>query len=259
MGYRPGRKLRAPQRDRVSTQVSSWLNFTPASLPNLALWLDAADTATITSSGSPAKVSQWDDKSGNGRNLVQATANQQPTTGANTINNRNVITFASHNLATTSLAISTWFDSVNATDTTMFSVSLPTNASLGILEHGAQGSTTRLSVTCRNYTTGNFYDVGNTGGARVSGADGQVQNVTQMITVRRSGAVINIRNNGIQVLGRTNASGAAGADTASFNVGKNPGAEMQGYYAEIIVFPYALTFPQVSVVENYLRQKWGIA
>jgi hypothetical protein len=43
----------------------------------LALWLDAEDAASITLNGST--VSQWADKSGNGRNVAQATATNQPT------------------------------------------------------------------------------------------------------------------------------------------------------------------------------------
>jgi len=56
-----------------------------------ALWLDAADTSTITeSSGS---VSQWNDKSGNGYNVTQSTGAAQPTTGSTTQNSLNVIKF----------------------------------------------------------------------------------------------------------------------------------------------------------------------
>ncbi|MFM6254888.1 MAG: hypothetical protein ACKPEQ_38110, partial [Dolichospermum sp.] len=49
--------------------------WTPA-LISTVLWLDAADASTITFNGS--NVSQWNDKSGNGRNAIQATANHQP-------------------------------------------------------------------------------------------------------------------------------------------------------------------------------------
>jgi hypothetical protein len=62
---------------------SSW---TPAQLTGLALWLDAADSSTITLNGST--VSQWDDKSGNGRNASQATASFQPTYLATGFNGR---------------------------------------------------------------------------------------------------------------------------------------------------------------------------
>jgi len=54
------------------------------------LWLDAADTATITeSSGS---VSQWNNKGRLG-NFTQATSADQPTTGVSTLNGLNVLDF----------------------------------------------------------------------------------------------------------------------------------------------------------------------
>ena len=60
-----------------------------------ALWLDAADTSTITQS--LGDVSQWDDKSGNNRHAVQATGTAQPSATANTINSKTVITFDGSN------------------------------------------------------------------------------------------------------------------------------------------------------------------
>ncbi len=51
------------------------VGWTPAQL-STALWLDAADAGTITLNGST--VSQWNDKSGNGRNATQSTAANQP-------------------------------------------------------------------------------------------------------------------------------------------------------------------------------------
>ena len=41
------------------------------------MWLDAADSSTITLNGST--VSQWNDKSGNGRHVAQGNAENQPT------------------------------------------------------------------------------------------------------------------------------------------------------------------------------------
>ena len=64
----------------------------PADLgASLALWLDADDASTITLNGST--VSQWDDKSGNGRNVSQATAANQPTYTLNGLNGKPVLTF----------------------------------------------------------------------------------------------------------------------------------------------------------------------
>jgi hypothetical protein len=50
--------------------------WTPAEITT-ALWLDAADSDSLTLDGSD-KVSQWDDKSGNGKHAVQLTDTLQP-------------------------------------------------------------------------------------------------------------------------------------------------------------------------------------
>lgn len=64
--------------------------WTPAQIPTAA-WYDAADASTIThSSGS---VSQWNDKSGNGRHVSQGTGSAQPTTNARAINGLNALNF----------------------------------------------------------------------------------------------------------------------------------------------------------------------
>ena len=56
---------------------SSAVAWTPAELgADLALWLDAEDTASITLNGST--VSQWNDKSGNNYHMSQATGALQP-------------------------------------------------------------------------------------------------------------------------------------------------------------------------------------
>jgi len=50
--------------------------FNPKTVTGLYAWYDATDASTLTFNGS--SVSQWRDKSGNGRNLVQSTALNQP-------------------------------------------------------------------------------------------------------------------------------------------------------------------------------------
>lgn len=51
--------------------------WTPANISGLAAWYDAQDADTITES--LGSISQWDDKSGNGRHASQGTGSQQPT------------------------------------------------------------------------------------------------------------------------------------------------------------------------------------
>lgn len=54
-------------------------DWTPANTLT-ALWLDAADSATVTESG--GTVTDWADKSGQGNNVTQATVSRQPTYNA---------------------------------------------------------------------------------------------------------------------------------------------------------------------------------
>jgi len=71
--------------------IGSYITQTPIVLPGNILWLDAADTSSVTSvSGS---VSFWRDKSGRGNNAIQANAANQPSIGVNTINGLPTIAF----------------------------------------------------------------------------------------------------------------------------------------------------------------------
>jgi hypothetical protein len=66
--------------------------WTPANI-STALWLDAADASTITTVS--GNVSEWRDKSGNGRHFSQATTGDRPVYATNALNSKNVINFAS--------------------------------------------------------------------------------------------------------------------------------------------------------------------
>jgi hypothetical protein len=70
------------------------------SMISTALWLDAADATTVTTvSGA---VSQWNDKSGNGRNATQETAGNRPVYQASAQNGLNAVRFtaaSSHSLS----------------------------------------------------------------------------------------------------------------------------------------------------------------
>lgn len=80
---------------RITPSFTQW---TPADITT-ALWLDAADATTLftTDSGSTlatngSAVGRWNDKSGNGRNFIQATAGVRPTYTTAAQNSRNVVT-----------------------------------------------------------------------------------------------------------------------------------------------------------------------
>lgn len=64
--------------------------WTPKSVSGLAAWYDASDSTTLTIA---TGVSQWRDKSGNGRTLRQSTGNNQPLSTSRTLNGRTVLDF----------------------------------------------------------------------------------------------------------------------------------------------------------------------
>ena len=64
------------------------------SMISTALWLDAADASTITQSSN--LVSQWNDKSGNGRN-ASASSTARPTYSATSFNGKPGLTFDGNN------------------------------------------------------------------------------------------------------------------------------------------------------------------
>jgi len=110
------------------------------SLISTALWLDAADASTITTSGS--EVTQIDDKSGNGRNFT-GTSGSRPTTGTATQNSKNVLSFSAAYLTSASSA-STWTLLNDGTGSSLFSVvrfgvSADPNASYALV--GSNGGT----------------------------------------------------------------------------------------------------------------------
>lgn len=69
--------------------------WTPA-LVSTALWLDASDASTLSVDMSDG-VSQWDDKSGNGRHVGQSTAGNRPALHASAHNGLDIIRFDGSN------------------------------------------------------------------------------------------------------------------------------------------------------------------
>lgn len=68
------------------------LDWSPMQI-NKELWLDATDSRTITLSNS--RISQWNDKSGCGRNATQSTAGSRPVMTTETYNKNKIIDFSS--------------------------------------------------------------------------------------------------------------------------------------------------------------------
>lgn len=240
--------------------------FSPLSL-SPALWLDASDAATITSSG--GLVSQWNDKSGNGRNFTQGTASNQPTTGATTQNGRNVVTFDGGDVLSGGDVIDLGTNSVS-----MFAVVRYASGVAGFIggKYRATPLNGSYAMTWQTPTTlrlTSIYRTNNASSTATSGATwtSTGYNTLGMIIDRSAGTLtqrVNGANNGTSTF--TTDTGTShdivtgwwiGALRNATDNGFVSGFYLNGGIAEMIVCLTALSVTQRDAVETYLKNKWA--
>jgi hypothetical protein len=218
----------------------------PRSISGCALWLDAADTSTLTLSTN--NVTQWSDKSGNGNNATQATTSNQPTTGGSQ-NGLNTLLFTGKMMTYPTISLSAQTVFCVYLNTTFTPYGWPVHigpfaffyaapsSNVGI---GRSGYTDEVLAnwSTNGLTTSKYTVYGGT--VSVSGSTTSVLyfngNQVASNTVTSSGGLVNYTIGTLQ----------SGANTVT------------GYIAEVIVFNSVLGTAQRQSVENYLMGKWGI-
>ncbi len=233
----------------LSVSTAHATGFAPTDLAGLQLWLDASQGVT-TDGTTPAVdgdlVAQWNDQSGNARNATQSSGANKPTFKTNIFTGRPVLRFTgSHYLTTTSFLTSSY-----NTALTFFIV--------------ANKSTTGLQVATSNQ--GAVWYTGRSN-SLVYYESALTPSEKRLVGSDLDRSVETFRYNGAQKTLRRN--GAGGSVAATGNLGLNGaltigrlssgGFRYNGDIAEIILFQRALTDPEVAAVEQYLREKYGIA
>lgn len=237
--------------------------FTPASIANLALWLDANDDATITGDAYTGEVATWTDKSTNARVFSPTSAgNQFVRDYKPQWNGKKVVMFsntANYGLACPTYNVQEDFDT-NAIDQTVFMVFHSDEPSLTFgtvyyhLSSGGNGSYFRLTQTAGNmrYLAASTTPLGAVNTAYL----GQ----PNVVCVRRSVNVLQAFLNGTQqgadvastAVATTNVSAQMFLGTAT----TGGGSGLLGDLAELIIYKRALTTLERTNVENYLGRKW---
>jgi hypothetical protein len=221
--------------------------FNPKGIAGLFAWWDPSASSGVTSSG--GFVSSLHDRSGNGRNAVQATGSAQPALTA--INGRVALLNESGDglIATTSYSI---------TAQSTFAV-FAANAYAGFGRIVTQESDTENAVYIplllpndSTFKSGAYF-----AGAYRSG-----------LTITQSSPVIGeSHHNGSSVTNVVNGvSGATHAGSLSFSptkigVGNSPAlfSTFIGRIGEVLIWNRALTAAEIVSVRRYLSSKWGIA
>ena len=227
------------QRRPGITKTPYFKVFTPTSIGGCVLWLDAADSSTVTGT---APITAWTDKSGAGRTV---TITSGPTYGTTSQRGKNTMYF-SNNVITSSIA-----SAVGTGDFTLVAVwyqySAGTNTvlSLGTVASSSQS----LGFSGNKY---NFYQYGDANESDYSATTPSwvVQVGTRISSVKK----IYINGN----VGTTPASTSYNASVTTITIGKGDNFAITGEIGEILVYTGTMSDTNRQLLESYLTQKWGL-
>jgi hypothetical protein len=206
-------------------------------------------------------VSQWDDKSGNGRNVTQGTGASQPTTGTRTINGLNVLDFDGNDLLgrTTATQLVSTVDGTFTAFTVVLTDTVAAGVSAGIMTQDS-GSGTRMPQMLRRL--GDLRGTVRVAGGVFSDYSGTVVTTTVPVTLATAHQTNNIEAwvGGLSD-GPTATTGSNGTIASVVRVGVASGTvqNFDGTIAEIIVYPYLLANDDFNLVGSYLSTKWGVS
>jgi hypothetical protein len=229
--------LIVPRRRAVA--AGGW---TPAQIPT-ALWLDASDASTITTVN--GAVSEWRDKSGNGRNATQTNPAERPTYTVAGLNGKNILTSTGgKRLSLPSIPLTTnasLFMVINDTRNGGFSVAL-------VLSAGSTRSYTLLTNLSGNNKWGAY-----TNAAYAASSD--IDSNFSIASINYAGTNLSFFKNGA-----TDGSLTV-SDTTVFNsswiFSDQYGSSLAGNIAETIFIDYLPTTTLRQQIEGYLAHGWA--
>jgi hypothetical protein len=229
--------------------------FTPRNISGLAAWWDASDAASITTVS--GRVSQWNDKSGNGVHATQSTANNRPENTSATLNGRAVMTFDGSNDIMS-------FTGTARTDETQFVVVRNNMVASAVSNQQILGDASSgfgVTAVIKNDGSTNSDVFTHCGGFSLGTTSARYQfpannpfgpAVVSAIRSSASGGIL--RTDGVQRATCTTSNSYALARIG----GVGSSLPLNGYIAEIVIYSRALSVADVQRVERYLGTKWGL-
>lgn len=244
--------------------------FTPSSIAGLKAWYDAADTATISVSGSA--VTQWNDKSANAYNLTQATAARRPISGVNTQNSKNVVSFDGNDVLQAATA-SDWTFMHNSTGCTIFFAAFFNTSAVEQSMLITASTTAQAGIGVYRQNTDTLYAevlravAGTVTSNLASGAltDNSAKYASMIFDNANATAANRLR---YKVNGGADLTGNTWTNSASANNPQNPlymgaydtsgNGGFNGNICEVIIYTGQLASGDVTSVNSYLASKWAI-
>lgn len=235
--------------------------WTPAQLTT-ALWLDAADASTITVDEND-RVSQWDDKSGNDRDVTQSRADRRPVySAAGWSGGFPELQFASYGAQKDTLGRDVSADGISGSAYTLFVV---VNAESEDNEewihtayttqtHPAPGSENRHQINNTGVTVrSDSSNGGTTSGTYVAGE--------QILQFTLADGASEVLRNGVQIAG-DGGTYTPYALSGDYTInGRNSRDGHAGMTGSVVEWIYLTENPSIAdrqLVEGYLAWKWGL-
>lgn len=216
------------------------LDLTPA------LWIDPSDVSTVTISGGGVnEVAQIDDKSGNGRHLVQGTLASMPKLVTDPTSGLTVLSFDGVNdrMKTASA------DALAAPFGVAAVIKMPVTLPAGGYLFDSQLSNTDVLLRTLSSTSLRIY-------AGTSLTIASVVSAGELLQVSATfdGSSSSVRKNGSPIGSGNIGSGTLELLTLGSSASGSGGTWWEGTVHEIIFWPNPTSF---TAVENYLKTKWG--
>ena len=235
----------------------SFSGFDPKSFGTLSLWLDAADSNTITVA---TGASQWNDKSGNANNATQGTGSAQPTIQSKALNNLNTLLFTRAGSQFMQLG-----SAITGTTFTVFAVAKAASASSNALEtlgstHVADASGAVLEWNANSTTVTGVYarsTAGYWGDDTGNAAD--PHDTTKYHRLHCLAANDNTTTAFFDSVLQSTGSWHASVITPTWQwIGRSCSFYSDAYVAEIMVYSGLLAANQTALINDYFTRKWGV-
>ena len=237
--YRPDYIKNSVIVRNVTKPIPYFSQFSPRQISGLGLWLDAADSSTVSGT---SPITAWTDKSGAGRTV---TITSGPTYGTTSRGGNRTMSF-NNNTITTSIAsavgtgdftlVAVWYQSSAGTNTVL---------SLGTVASSSQS----LGFSGNKY---NFYQFGDVNESAYSTATPSW--VVQIGT--RIGSVKKVYINGN--IGTIPSSTSYDVSVTTVTIGKGDNFAISGEIGEILIYTGTMSDTNRQLLESYLAQKWGL-
>ena len=246
------------RKNNIMRAIPYYTQFSPKQIAGCSHWFDATDSSTITlSSGS---LTQWNDKSGNGRNLTAVAGFANATVSSRYQNGLNVFNFFGNGLYRTAGG------NVSYPLEVYIIVALKSlTAHVDVLGMGDTSVDNFNSLTFAESAASKWHNGSSGGGRQTISLTTETSLSFLLIQWSIANGNYLLRRNGTELIQASRNYSFNNSATAIFQIGYRhtdnvygTGANFSGYIGEIVVFNNQIGTTDRQNVESYLTQKWGL-